>query len=656
MIPTAPAHRTLDPWPALRAMGLVLLTACGGGGGGGMPSVTPPTAAFTATAPTAPVGQTVAFTDASTGSPTAWAWTFGDGAASSQQHPSHAWTTAGSYTVTLTVSNAGGATSATRTVAVTAPAPTAAFTFSPASPSVGQTVTFSDASTGSPTAWAWTFGDGSSSSTRNPTHPFTAAGAYSVALTATGPGGSNTATQTVTVLPVVPSTFDGSVVLGSPTATSVKVNVFCPTKSGAVTLEVGTAAGIYARQTPAVPLAAGTPVELKLDGLDADTRYHYRLRYTGPSGLVLGEDCSFHTARPPGSTFVFTVQADSHMDENSDLDTYLRTLDNLKAEGSDFHVDLGDTFMCEKHAVPFSGSSPPAASAAEVEARYQGERARFGRVSSSLPLMLVNGNHEGEGGWIIDGTAQNLAVWTAQSRLRHYPAPFPDGFYTGDGVSEPHLGQRGAWYSWTWGDALFVVLDPFWYTRTKPGTADAWVLTLGDRQYAWLRDTLAASRATFKFVFIHNLVGGLDGQMRGGVEGAAFFEWGGRALDGTNVFATKRPGWELPIHALLVRHGVTAVFHGHDHLYAKQDLDGIVYQEVPQPSAKNFQSGPGLAAAYHYASGTILSSSGHLRVTVAPNKVTAEYVRAWLPSQENATHRNGQVDDTWTVSARAGKE
>jgi aconitase A len=98
---------------------------------------------------------------------------------------------------------------------------------------------------------------------------------------------------------------------------------------------------------------------------------------------------------------------------------------------------------------------------------------------------------------------------------------------------------------------------------------------------------------------------------------------------------------------------VTAVFHGHDHLYARQELDGIVYQEVPQPSARNFLSGPSLAVAYHYAAGTILSSSGHLRVNVGPDRVTVQYVRAWLPKDETAQRINRQVDDTWSAVAPA---
>ena len=81
---------------------------------------------LTATAPPAPVASfgasptsgtvplTVAFTDTSSGSPTAWSWNFGDGSApSTTQNPSHTYTAAGTYTVTLTASNAGGSNTAT---------------------------------------------------------------------------------------------------------------------------------------------------------------------------------------------------------------------------------------------------------------------------------------------------------------------------------------------------------------------------------------------------------------------------------------------------------------------------------------------------------------------------------------------------------------
>jgi PKD repeat protein len=56
----------------------------------------------------------VQFTDASTGSPTTWSWDFGDGESSSLQNPSHTFTDGGTYTVTLTATNAEGCSVATK--------------------------------------------------------------------------------------------------------------------------------------------------------------------------------------------------------------------------------------------------------------------------------------------------------------------------------------------------------------------------------------------------------------------------------------------------------------------------------------------------------------------------------------------------------------
>jgi len=473
-------------------------------------------------------------------------------------------------------------------------------------------------------------------------------------LVACGGGGGGTAPA----VPAGPSAasvaFDGSVLLGAPTADSVRVSLLSAGQSGTVSIAYGTTSGSYERRTSSHALQAGQPLPIALDSLATDTRYYYRVEFkaAGAAASSPSPEYRLQTARPPGSRFTFTVQADSHLDENSDLDLYRRTLANVSADAPDFHIDLGDTFMTEKHAEPLSATARPAADAALVEARYAYERGNFGLVTHSSPLFLVNGNHDAEAGWLNDGTAANLAVWATQARQRYFLNPSPGSFYSGDSLSQPFVGLRASWYAWHWGDALFVVLDPYWNSPAQ-ANRDGWNLTLGEAQYRWLAQTLAASKATYRFVFVHNLVGGLDGQMRGGVEAAPYFEWGGRNVDGTDGFATRRPGWDLPIHALLVRHRVTAVFHGHDHLCARQTLDGIVYQEVPQPSAANTASGPTLARDYHYASGTILSSSGHLRVTVSPDRVRGEYVRAWLPKDETAQRRNAQVDDAWTVAAPA---
>jgi hypothetical protein len=446
--------------------------------------------------------------------------------------------------------------------------------------------------------------------------------------------------------------FKATELLGRPTDHSATLTMAAAFEVAAQ-VQWGTTSGGYTAETPAVTVPADGRFLAMLEGLMPDTRYFYRVRYrrAGGSDFVARNEGSFHTQRLPGSTFTFTVQADPHLDENSDLALYRQALANVLADGPDFHVDLGDTFMCEKHSVPLTATVRTAPDQATVDARYLYERANFGLVTRTVPLFLVNGNHEGEWGWLADGTAGNIAVWATLARQWFFLNPVPDGFYSGDPLTEPFVGQRASWYAWQWGDALFIVLDPYWYTKAKSGN-DGWALTLGERQYRWLQETLVTSRAACKFVFIHNLVGGLDGQMRGGIEAAPFFEWGGRDLDGAFVFSQKRPGWSMPIHQLLVRNGVTAVFHGHDHVYVRQELDGVVYQEVPQPSAKNFASGPNLAAQYHYAAGAILSSSGHVRVTVGPDRVTIQYVRAWLPEQETAQRKNGQVDDTWIIESK----
>jgi PGF-pre-PGF domain-containing protein len=60
----------------------------------------------------------VAFTDTSTGLPTSWSWDFGDGATSTEQNPTHTYSSAGTYTVKLTVSNANSTSSKTAPIIV----------------------------------------------------------------------------------------------------------------------------------------------------------------------------------------------------------------------------------------------------------------------------------------------------------------------------------------------------------------------------------------------------------------------------------------------------------------------------------------------------------------------------------------------------------
>ena len=67
---------------------------------------------------------TVQFVSASTGAPTSWSWTFGDGGTSTLANPSYTYTTAGTYDVSLTVANAYGSNSITKTAFISVLAPT----------------------------------------------------------------------------------------------------------------------------------------------------------------------------------------------------------------------------------------------------------------------------------------------------------------------------------------------------------------------------------------------------------------------------------------------------------------------------------------------------------------------------------------------------
>jgi len=79
----------------------------------------PPAADFSGNPTSGQVPLTVYFTDLSTGSPTSWSWTFGDGGTSTAQNPSHQYTADGSYTVSLTATNANGSDNETKSNYVT---------------------------------------------------------------------------------------------------------------------------------------------------------------------------------------------------------------------------------------------------------------------------------------------------------------------------------------------------------------------------------------------------------------------------------------------------------------------------------------------------------------------------------------------------------
>ncbi|MCC6726209.1 MAG: DUF1566 domain-containing protein [Saprospiraceae bacterium] len=432
-------------------------------------------------------------------------------------------------------------------------------------------------------------------------------------------------------------------ILGRPTDHSITVQAFFY-ENVEVSVGYGVSSGNLTQQTPWQPIAAGDPAEVVLENLAADTRYFYQFAYRlpGPGAMFYQPERTFHTQRPAGSSFSFVIQADPHLDEMSDTALYRLCLQNQLADAPDFMVDLGDVLMSDKLK---NAQNQITHDTVTYRAHYM--RSYYETASHSVPLFMVLGNHEGEAGWQLNGTVNNVAVYDALDRKKYFLNPAPDGFYTGDETDNPFVGQRESYYAWEWGDALFVVLDPYWYTSPKPDSLTGWRWTLGKTQYDWLRATLEGSSAKFKFVFSHQLVGG-DPLGRGGIEFADRYEWGGQNLDGSDGWAVNRPGWYKPIKEILKENRVTAFFHGHDHFFAKQEKDCLIYQECPQPSLPNFQNA-NQADDYGYFAGQILPNAGHLRITVSPDGVKTEYVRAYLPQNETATRHNRDVSATYFI-------
>lgn len=434
-----------------------------------------------------------------------------------------------------------------------------------------------------------------------------------------------------------------SEIVGRPTDSSITVNMFF-TDSAEMSVQYGTLSGVYPNQTTWQTFADSVPAEIVINGLMPNTKYYYQILYRQPgtSAYNTRPEHTFHTHRPAGYAFVYTVEADPHLDANSDSALYRLCLQNQLDDQPDFMIDLGDFLMSDKLKNQQNQYTRDT-----IAYRCNLFRSFYETACHSVPLFIANGNHEGESGWNLDGTANNIAVWSSKERKKYFLNPSPDNFYTGDTSNQQYIGQRESFFEWKWGDAQFFVLDPFWYTMQKPDSTHGWRWTLGQEQYEWLRTNLQNSTSKFKFIFSHHLIGG-DPQGRGGTEYADFYEWGGANLDTTPGWAANRPGWYKPIKDLLTENRATIFFHGHDHFFDAQIKDCMIYQETPQPSLSNF-SYPNQAAQYNYLSGWIVGNAGHIRLTVDSAGTTVEYVRVYLPADTDATHHNKDVSAMYFI-------
>ncbi|MEY4348949.1 MAG: hypothetical protein RL719_246 [Actinomycetota bacterium] len=464
-------------------------------------------------------------------------------------------------------------------------------------------------------------------------------------------------------------------ILGRPTPASIALNLMA-SAAASVYVEYGYSKTSFTIKTVAQSVSSQTPTVFEIGGLKSNSKVYYRLRYKegSASSYSAGTTLSFSTAKSAGKSFQFTLQGDTHPERAGKMfnaDLYVVTQKNIVSQSPDFHILLGDDFSID----PLIGKNQ--ATQANIEKIYSTHRNWLAISGGTVPIFLVNGNHEQAAQYLLDGTNSNPAVLAGNARLKYFPLPISNSFYSADKTQVEFVGNPRDYYSWTWGDATFITLDPYWHSKlpvdnvagvssdqattggTKKGgsgstpsptpgtgsgkTKDLWQVGLGDDQYFWFKNILETSKSKYIFVFTHHVMG----TGRGAVEVSYNYEFGGNDPTKTTTFAAQRPGWALPIHDLMVKHGVSIFFQGHDHIYCTQSRDGIVYQSVPNPADDTFT----MFNSDAYTSGVKAPNSGHIRVTVGSTSAKVEYFLAARPT--DTARKNLSLAHSYTVKPRS---
>lgn len=441
----------------------------------------------------------------------------------------------------------------------------------------------------------------------------------------------------------------GNIIIGCPTNNSVTASIILE-KDAEGFIEYSTESGNYKNKTSIFKATNSEPHEINITGLKPNSEYYYRLNYrkVGERKFSITPESWFATQKSPSTSFSFGVQGDSHPERVGKMfnpNLYKQTMGHVAERKPDFYFMLGDDFNIDRLVASNTTSRE------NIEPIYKVQRYYLGNAGTNPPLFLVNGNHEQAAKYLLNGTPENAAVQAGLARKKFFPLPAPNNFYTGDKDTVEHVGLLKDYYAFEWGNALFVVIDPYWHSDVavdnqptadgNKGKKDPWNITLGKVQYEWLKKTLETSTSKFKFVFAHHV----NGTGRGGIERAKYFEWGGYGQGGQWQFERFRPGWAMPIHQLFIKNKVSIFFQGHDHIFAKQELDGVIYQSVPNPADDTHTAFNKEA----YVSGDILPNSGFLNVTVNPGDVKVEYVRSYFM---NNPQLNEDAKKTFTYTIK----
>jgi hypothetical protein len=362
----------------------------------------------------------------------------------------------------------------------------------------------------------------------------------------------------------------------------------------------------------APPLSPAPDVaQWAVEGLSPGRRYAYEVSVPGDGGALVLYTGSAATAPAPGTPFTAALLADTHIEPRDPLPpgqtipydfygemeaTLLAVSGAIHADNPDFLINLGD--LLDYHIFGFN-IPPPDASWSRLG--YLNYRRMLGDSVGNAAHFLAIGNWDGENGC---NTADEIARSMSQ-RFLYAPGPGPATYPEGGSANSDY-------YAFTWGDALFVVLNVMTYTPTchllsgdQVGVPDDW--TLGAGQLAWLDQTLAGATSKWRFLFIHHTVGGAAAD----AEDTAYGRGGGQAA---------YVGEQATIHAMMLKYGVQVFFYAHDHVFTDMVVDGIHYL-LPGSAGAPWKFDATQTGYAHY-----WPDSGYARLTVAPDSAEVDLV------------------------------
>jgi|GEM_PF-237165 len=379
-----------------------------------------PTAAFTTTATDLAVAVNGSGSTDTDGTVASYAWDFGDGATASGSTANHTYAAAGTYTISLTVTDNKGATgTVTHPVSVLAAnvPPVAAFGSTTTNLSAAFDASASTDSDGTIASYAWDFGDSKTGTGVSPTHVYTLPGSYVASLTVTdNRGGTSTVTHSVTV--TAPNVAPTAAFTSTATNLGVATDATSSTDSdGSIVSyawdfgDSSTASGVTASHTYA---AAGTfTISLTVTDNKGATG-----TVTHPVSVLAANVSPTAAFTSTVSALVATFDGSTSVDPDGSIASYAW---NFGDSGTSTGATTSHTYAAAGSYIVMltvtdnSGATNAVTHSVTVSAPAATTLAQdnFGRTVAS-----GWGSADIGGAWTITGTASNLSVGTGVGQIK----------------------------------------------------------------------------------------------------------------------------------------------------------------------------------------------------------------------------------------------